>query len=206
MSSLQGRPKPRSLAEYAVTHLSIEILTTLVLFHSFASWISYSGLWARSLGIFLCLYVLNDWMTTRSSHSFYSDPHFFSDVSTAFLLANTPGTLRATDPVWGYSPSFWLLVGCTELIYVGWNFVTLAQAKHPRAKRSTQWDLVWALLSAGSCFLVYVLMMFTSFHLIAEILAGATAFGLTLNLIKWNLQRIRRSREAGTSGGSVFVD
>jgi hypothetical protein len=206
MSSLQGRSKPRPLAEYAVTHLSIEILTTLVLFHSFASWINFDGVWARCLGLFLCCYVLNDWMTTRSSHAFYSDLHFFSDVSTAFLLANAPGALRVSDPLWGYSPSFWLLLGSIELIYAGWNFGTLAQAKHPRARRSTLSDLFWALLSAGSCFLVFILMKFTSFHLAAEILAGTTAIGLTVNLVKWNLQRIRRSREAGASGGSVFVD
>ena len=100
---------------------SIEFLLLITVAYNFAAWGSYKSLPAKGLGLFACVYVLNNWITTCSSFSIYKTRMFFTDIIVIFLSINLPNSLINHVQPWGYNPQFWVLMGFMELVNIDWD-------------------------------------------------------------------------------------
>lgn len=177
----------------------VDILVTLALFYNFSQWGSYPTLQAKLLGVFACIYVLNDWMTTRASFVVYSVRVFVADILVIFIISNIPNALNSPNSIWGYSPFFWLAIGSVEFIYAFWDNVikTLTPSKDAK-KTLTAWTYL-SFLSTALCVGVFIYQMVGKSILIGHLISLIPVSYLTIITVKWNWDRYTRAKAEGTS-------
>jgi hypothetical protein len=192
--------------KHSLTSIAVEVLTTLVLFNAFVTWTRYAGIAAHLLGLFLCLFALNEWLTTRSSHAIYTDVHLVLDVSTAFLLANAPALLLNTTGRWGYSPFFWLDLAIIEGLYAGWDVARVRRAQKG-GKSIGAGELIRAIGSSLLCGGLFLVLGMPVSLLMGHVCAGVVVALLLTNMIWWNIQRASVSKSAlDSEERTAFID
>jgi len=196
MSTEKKRPKIQS--RQLITTVSIDILLTIVLFDNFSQWGTYQTLSAKIVGVFACIYVLNDWMTTRSSFAVYSPRIFFTDIITIFLFANFPNALSDSSNLWGYSPFFWLAVALVEFSYAFWDMVIKEASPTKEGQKNM---IIWVYLTFLSTMLAlgtFIYQVFGTSLIIGHAASAIVIIYLGGMTIKWNWERYQRSKAEGT--------
>lgn len=179
--------------------LFIDILLTLALFYNFSQWGGYQTLSAKIVGVFACIYVLNDWMTTRATFAVYSPRIFFTDIITIFLFSNLPNALNDKSSIWGYSPAFWLAVGLVEFNYAFWDKVIKEASPSEEAQKNlTLWTYL-SFLSTTTALIVFLYQTFGTDLTLGHILSAIPTIYITGMTIKWNVDRYQRAKKEGTS-------
>jgi hypothetical protein len=185
--------------EFAATCVAVDILSTLILYHNFVEWGGYSSPDGKIVGAFACIYVVNFWLTTRSSFRVYSGRLLFLDLASLFILANLPHTIQAIQHPWGYSPLFWLGLSVVELLNLDWNSALKRESPAERVKSHyTRW---WILTAIAAVMGVGV---FTYQLLGNDLLVGRIAAGLVIvfhiwMILRWNWDRYKSLKNQGGS-------
>ena len=192
--------------------ISIDILLTIILFHNFSQWGTYQTLPAKLMGIFICIYIMNDWMTTRSSFDLYSPHLLIADMVVIFIFANIPHLLKEPHQMWGYSPFFWFAVGLVEFLYAFWDIVVKRVAPSEKVQKNLTFWAYLSFLSTVLCWGVFFYQMaceknwnhlqqwiggdFVFYGHIASAIPVIYLLSLT---IKWNWDRYQASKKEGSS-------
>lgn len=178
---------------------SINLLLVLALFYNFAKWPSYGQLSAKIFGIFACAYVLNNWLSTRSTFNIYSLSIFYNDIVGIFLIVYLPFSLSVNDEIWGYSPTFWLAIGLIEFLNVFWNLHLHRKSNVDEAKRFlTGW--VWMSFIAGLLSLILFLYLSLGENiLLGHAVAGILTAIFIVMTVAWNVKRYNFLKNTGTS-------
>jgi len=178
---------------------SVNILLILVMFYNFISWGEYGTRPSKLLGIFACIYMLNDWITTRSTYNIYSSRFFFQDIITIFLFAQFPTALKDISYECGYSPYFWLLIGLTESVYVIWASTISKKSPSEKAQKSMViWTILSSVTASSSFALTYFLLIFKDLAYLGHFLSGCLVVYILIMTIKWNHDRFVRSKKEET--------
>lgn len=179
---------------------SVEFLLLITVAFNFAAWGYYDSLTAKLLGIFTCIYVFNNWLTTYSSFDIYKPEMFFTDIIVIFLSLNLPNSLSNYVEPWGYNPQFWLLLGVMELVNVYWNYQIFKVSPSEAGRAGLKVWLVATVIAMLGCFVLY-------FYLCSSVFSAQMGFLFTIILtllllgmtIKWNLNRYQMAKKEGIS-------
>jgi hypothetical protein len=177
--------------------VAIEILSTLVLFRNFAEWGGYSFPNGKIIGAFACIYVVNFWLTTRSSFQIYSGRLFFLDLLSLFILANLPTAIQATHPLWGYNPLFWFGLSVVELLNLDWNTVLRRESPTRSAKSHYRHWLLLTALAALMGMSVFVYQLLGSTFIVGVTAAWATMLFHIWMILRWNWDRYQLVKQHG---------
>lgn len=178
----------------------IELLLLFVVGYNFASWGKFESLPSQLLGLFSCIYVINNWVTTRSSFDFYQMEMFFTDIIIIFLSMNIPNSLENPVKSWGYDPFFWILMGGMELVNVYWNYQLYKVSPSEKGRSGMLgWLIVTTIVMFG-CFGLYFYLQYYAYSIeIGQILATILTLTLLALTVKWNLNRYKMEKSKGIS-------
>lgn len=178
---------------------SIDFLVTLLLFYNFANWFKYDSVTTKILGLFACIFTLNDWMIVREAYEFYTTRMFVLDIFSSFCFANLPNALMSNNTIYGYDSSFFLFIAGIELMYGIWD-ISISQIS-PIEKRQQSLNK-WALCSFISVFLSLVTfyiqkyLPIEKFFIVGKMMGiGSTIFIFAM-LVVWNIERYILSKKA----------
>lgn len=176
---------------------SMDVLLTIILFYNFSNWVKYDSLPTQLLGLFACLFALNDWMIVRETYEIYGTAMFIIDVLVCFCFANFPGSLVSHNGPWGYDPRFWLFVAIIEALYGTWDiFVSQISPIEKRQRTLSIWSKL-SFVSVAMAVITFVThIIFSQNMLFGRIMEGMTALFISGMIVVWNLERYKLAREA----------
>jgi len=190
---------------------SIDILLTIVLFYNFSQWGTYQTIPAKLMGIFVCICIMNGWMTTRSSFDVYSPVLFVLDIMVIFIFANFPHLLNNSVLTWGYSTFFWFAVGLGEFLYIFWDIAINRFTPSEEAHKNLTFWAYLSLLSTVLCWGVFFYQIaceknwwdlqqqISNYVLYGHIGSAIPAAYILWMTIKWNWNRYQTSKQKGIS-------
>jgi hypothetical protein len=193
-------------SDHPAIAFSMDVLITFTLFYNFSQWSSYETIFAKIIGIFTILVVLNSWLTIRSGYNFYSLRLFIPDIIEIFIFANIP-TLLKLETEWGYSPYFWLAIGVIEFFNALWDISIKNEAPATNVQKSfTKW--FWLSLGASFlCFVTFIYQILSVFIskiwdeyiLIGHIISAIPLIYILIMTIIWNNKRYNLSKETDSN-------
>jgi len=174
----------------------IDVLFTLVLFYALSQAVNIVTWQSAFLWLGICMIAINEQISVRASYDVYNLFLYFLDIFSVLLYILGLKTATSSNAIYGYNPSYWIVIGILWLSYVLWDIIMIPHTRDELAKLNLErWKrrmFVFALVN----FACYGLMRITEnnleylpYRIISYASQFVNYFFIHMILIVWNKDR-----------------